>query len=154
LGYVIVVFCCDKFTGRRFKMPPMRKEPFVRSPFCRSWKAIPILWLFWTSSKPTAIVIFIYCLNIWVWTSFLSFSFFCCCSLSETDLNYVIKANILEDVHKRYIVYQLLKAILYMHTGEVIHRDIKVCSCEFTFCPRSLTASLRICCWIAIAWSK
>jgi len=27
----------------------------------------------------------------------------------ETDLHAVIKANILEDVHKRYIVYQVLK---------------------------------------------
>jgi len=43
----------------------------------------------------------------------------------ETDLNALIRANILEEVHKRYIIYQLLKAIKYMHTGEVIHRDIK-----------------------------
>jgi mitogen-activated protein kinase 15 len=43
----------------------------------------------------------------------------------ETDLHAVIRANILEDVHKRYIVYQLLKAIKYMHTGQVLHRDLK-----------------------------
>jgi len=43
----------------------------------------------------------------------------------ETDLHAVIKANILEDIHKRFIVYQLLKAIKYMHTGQVIHRDMK-----------------------------
>eukprot|EP01121_Diplochlamys_sp_Union-15-3_P010084 TRINITY_DN2794_c0_g1_i1.p1 TRINITY_DN2794_c0_g1~~TRINITY_DN2794_c0_g1_i1.p1 ORF type:complete len:374 (-),score=65.07 TRINITY_DN2794_c0_g1_i1:266-1360(-) len=43
----------------------------------------------------------------------------------ETDLHAVIRANILEDVHKRYIIYQLLKAIKYMHTGNVLHRDLK-----------------------------
>eukprot|EP01127_Copromyxa_protea_P006325 TRINITY_DN16139_c0_g1_i1.p1 TRINITY_DN16139_c0_g1~~TRINITY_DN16139_c0_g1_i1.p1 ORF type:complete len:390 (-),score=118.78 TRINITY_DN16139_c0_g1_i1:46-1176(-) len=43
----------------------------------------------------------------------------------ETDLTAVIRANILEEVHKRYIIYQLLKAIKFMHTGHVIHRDIK-----------------------------
>ncbi|KAL6045734.1 MAP kinase [Balamuthia mandrillaris] len=43
----------------------------------------------------------------------------------ETDLHAVIRANILEDVHKQYIVHQLLKALLYMHSGDVLHRDIK-----------------------------
>jgi mitogen-activated protein kinase 15 len=43
----------------------------------------------------------------------------------ETDLHAVINANILQEVHKKYILYQLLKAIKYMHTGAVIHRDIK-----------------------------
>ncbi|XP_056638342.1 mitogen-activated protein kinase 15-like [Diorhabda sublineata] len=44
----------------------------------------------------------------------------------ETDLHNVIKRKtILKDVHKRYIVYQLLKAIKYIHSGNVIHRDMK-----------------------------
>jgi len=43
----------------------------------------------------------------------------------ETDLHAVIRANILEDIHKRFIIYQLLKAIKYMHSGQVIHRDMK-----------------------------
>lgn len=43
----------------------------------------------------------------------------------ETDLHAVIRANILEDVHKQYITYQLLKALKYMHGGGVIHRDLK-----------------------------
>jgi len=43
----------------------------------------------------------------------------------ETDLHAVIRANILEDVHKQYIMYQLFKSLKYMHSGEVIHRDIK-----------------------------
>lgn len=44
----------------------------------------------------------------------------------ETDLHNVIKrGNVLKDVHKRYIMYQLLKATKYIHSGNVIHRDQK-----------------------------
>ena len=44
----------------------------------------------------------------------------------DTDLHAVIRANILEEVHKQYIMYQLLKALKYMHTAGMLHRDMKV----------------------------
>ncbi|KAG9392705.1 cyclin-dependent kinase like [Carpediemonas membranifera] len=43
----------------------------------------------------------------------------------ETDLHAVIRSNILQEVHKSYIIYQLLKALHYMHSGDLIHRDLK-----------------------------
>ena len=43
----------------------------------------------------------------------------------ETDLHAVIRANILEPVHKQFIVYQCLKALLYCHSGGLVHRDLK-----------------------------
>ncbi|XP_055076043.2 mitogen-activated protein kinase 15 [Misgurnus anguillicaudatus] len=44
----------------------------------------------------------------------------------DTDLHGVIKkGSILKDIHKRYIMYQLLKATKYLHSGNVIHRDQK-----------------------------
>jgi len=43
----------------------------------------------------------------------------------ETDLHAAIRANILEDVHKQYIMYQALKALMYMHSAQLVHRDMK-----------------------------
>lgn len=43
----------------------------------------------------------------------------------ETDLHAVIRAGILEEIHKVYIIYQILKSLLYLHTAEIIHRDLK-----------------------------
>ncbi|CAK73063.1 unnamed protein product (macronuclear) [Paramecium tetraurelia] len=43
----------------------------------------------------------------------------------ETDLHGVIRAGILEEVHKQYIIYQILKSIKYMHSAELLHRDLK-----------------------------
>ncbi|KZS21579.1 MAPK/MAK/MRK overlapping kinase [Daphnia magna] len=44
----------------------------------------------------------------------------------DTDLHNVIKrGNILKEVHKQYILYQLFRATKYLHSGNVIHRDQK-----------------------------
>jgi mitogen-activated protein kinase 15 len=43
----------------------------------------------------------------------------------ETDLHHVIRANILEEIHKQYVVYQLLKSMKYLHSADIIHRDLK-----------------------------
>ena len=43
----------------------------------------------------------------------------------ETDLFNAIRGDILEPIHKKYIIYQILKALKYMHSGLVIHRDLK-----------------------------
>lgn len=51
---------------------------------------------------------------------YLSFEFM------ESDLHNVIKrGSILKDIHKRYVMYQLFNATNYIHTGNVIHRDMK-----------------------------
>merc|ERR1719274_490963 len=43
----------------------------------------------------------------------------------ETDLHATIRANILEGTHKQYIMYQAFKALMYMHSAKLVHRDMK-----------------------------
>jgi len=70
----------------------------------------------------------------------------------ETDLHAVIRAGILEEVHKQYVIYQLLKALYFMHSADLIHRDIKpsnlllnsdchVKVCDFGLCRSVAEAS-------------
>ena len=64
----------------------------------------------------------------------------------ETDLHAVIRANIREDVHKQYIMYQLFKALKYMHSGEVRGRPVqcdKILSARFP-ASRASRLGLRI----------
>ncbi|XP_006830934.1 PREDICTED: mitogen-activated protein kinase 15 [Chrysochloris asiatica] len=67
----------------------------------------------------------------------------------DTDLNTVIqKGKLLEDIHKRYIFYQLLLATKFIHSGNVIHRDQKPsnvlldANCSVKLCDFGLARSL------------
>ncbi|XP_070702260.1 mitogen-activated protein kinase 15 [Pempheris klunzingeri] len=68
----------------------------------------------------------------------------------DTDLHAVIKkGTLLKDIHKRYVIYQLLKAIKYLHSGNVIHRDQKPSNvlldsdCVVKLCDFGLARSLN-----------
>ncbi|KAL3318361.1 Mitogen-activated protein kinase 15 [Cichlidogyrus casuarinus] len=53
------------------------------------------------------------------------------------------------DIHRKYIIYQILKAIKYIHSANVIHRDLKPSnilldsSCNVRICDFGLTRSLN-----------
>lgn len=68
----------------------------------------------------------------------------------ETDLSQVIKAKILEPMHVQFIIYQLLKALKYIHSAKLLHRDIKPsnilvdASCSIKLCDFGLCRSIAV----------
>jgi mitogen-activated protein kinase 15 len=70
------------------------------------------------------------------------------CDYMESDLHAVIRAKILEEIHKQYIIYQLLKSLKYMHSGQMLHRDIKPSNillnsdCQVKVCDFGLARSV------------
>jgi mitogen-activated protein kinase 15 len=66
----------------------------------------------------------------------------------EADLHNVIAEGILKDVHIKFIIYQLAKALKYLHSGYIIHRDLKPSNilinsnCSIKLCDFGLVRSL------------
>ena len=66
----------------------------------------------------------------------------------EADLHNVISEDILKDVHIRFIIYQMTKALKYLHTGYIIHRDLKPSNilvnsnCTIKLCDFGLVRSI------------
>lgn len=67
----------------------------------------------------------------------------------QTDLYAAINANILASIHKKYIIYQLLKGLKFIHSAGVVHRDIKPSNlllnkdCHLKICDFGLARSLE-----------
>lgn len=65
--------------------------------------------------------------------------------LMETDLHYVIRSEEkLSDLHFQYFMYQLLRGLKYIHSAEILHRDLKPgnllvnSDCELRICDFGL----------------
>ena len=66
----------------------------------------------------------------------------------DIDLYLLVRENILEEKHKKFIFFQIVKAIYYIHSGGLIHRDIKPSNilvnenCEAKLCDFGLVRSV------------
>ncbi|KAF4745159.1 hypothetical protein FOZ62_026036, partial [Perkinsus olseni] len=62
----------------------------------------------------------------------------------DTDLASTIRAGSLSPLHKTYVIWQLLRAIKYVHSAHVVHRDVKPqnilinAKCEVRLCDFGL----------------
>lgn len=43
----------------------------------------------------------------------------------DTNLFSVISANVIESIHKKFIIYQILRAVKYIHSTDIIHCDLR-----------------------------
>jgi mitogen-activated protein kinase 15 len=65
-----------------------------------------------------------------------------------TDLYNVIYSGNLEEVHKKYVLYQVLLGLYYIHSARLIHRDLKPSNlllsqqCQLKICDFGLVRHL------------
>lgn len=67
----------------------------------------------------------------------------------DVDLYTLIREDILAERHRKFIFYQMSKALYYLHTAGLIHRDVKPSNvlvnenCEAKLCDFGLVRSLE-----------
>lgn len=68
----------------------------------------------------------------------------------ECDLFTGIKDGVLNEVHKKYIIFQIAKTLKYLHSAGILHRDLKPSnilldsSCKIKICDFGLSRTLSI----------
>lgn len=66
----------------------------------------------------------------------------------NTDVYHMIYEGKLQDVHKKYITYQMLLGLYYLHSAKLIHRDLKPSNlllsqeCQLKICDFGLIRSI------------
>lgn len=55
----------------------------------------------------------------------------------QSDLYNAIRDRVLDDIHRKYIVYQLASALKYLHSAGIVHRDIKPSNVLLAPCRRA-----------------
>jgi serine/threonine protein kinase len=67
----------------------------------------------------------------------------------EADLNkLIISKQNLSDQHYQYFMYQMLRGLLFLHSADIMHRDIKPCNllvntnCDLKICDFGLARGI------------
>jgi len=66
-----------------------------------------------------------------------------------TDLHAVMRANLLQPIHRKFVTYQIMKALKFVHSAGLIHRDIKPSNilldakCHVKLCDFGLARSVK-----------
>ncbi|KAJ7250951.1 putative MAP kinase [Mycena rebaudengoi] len=65
--------------------------------------------------------------------------------LMQTNLHRVIRTQHLTDDHFQYFVYQIVRALMFIHSAGIIHRDLKPANllCDLKVCGFGLSRSVR-----------
>lgn len=42
-----------------------------------------------------------------------------------SDLHTIIQSQFVSDEHVQFLIYQVLRALIYVHSANIIHRDLK-----------------------------